>query len=159
MISSPKILSWDEAAQLAEDCRERGGVVVTTNGCFDILHRGHVSYLSQSRELGDLLLIGINSDESVRKLKGPGRPLNNELDRAFVLASLRHVDGVCIFSDANPNSWLDCIKPQIHAKGGDYTPETMPEQKVLARWGGRIVVLPFVPGHSTTAILGSPKKT
>jgi glycerol-3-phosphate cytidylyltransferase len=151
------ILSWEDAAELAQNCRKQGGVVVSTNGCFDILHKGHVSYLHFARSQGDLLLVGINSDASVRANKGPTRPVNDELSRAYVLAGLKSVDGVCLFSEPTPVEWLRAVRPQIHVKGGDWDPATMPETPVLASWGGRVVMAPYLDGFSTTSIIEKSK--
>lgn len=150
-------LSWDEARAAAAACRERGGTVVTTNGCFDLLHRGHVTYLAEARQLGDLLLVAINSDASVAKLKGPGRPLNPEDARAIVLGALRAVDGVCVFSEPTPVEWLRAVRPHIHVKGGDWDPAQMPETPVLAEWGGHVKALPYVDGFSTTNLIAKSK--
>ena len=132
--------------------------MVTTNGCFDLLHKGHVTYLAQARQMGDLLLVGINSDASVRKIKGETRPLNDEVARATVLAALRSVDGVCVFSEDTPVDWLRAIKPLIHVKGGDWDASKMPETKVLGEWGGRVQSAGFVPGYSTTGLIEKSKK-
>ena len=153
------VRTWEEAAKMAELCRQASGRVITTNGVFDLLHRGHVEYLAAARQLGDLLLVGINSDASVKKLnKGPGRPLNPEEARAVVLAALRSVDGVCVFSEDTPLAWLSAVRPDIHVKGGDYRPEDLPETELLKSWGGKTMVLPFVAGYSTTSLIERSKK-
>lgn len=154
-----RVLSWNEAAELVESRRKAGAVIVTTNGCFDILHKGHVSYLEEARSQGDVLIVGLNTDSSVRRLgKGPGRPVNDELARAAVVGALRSVDAVCLFDDDTPVEWLRRIRPDIHVKGGDYDPAKMVETPALKEWGGRVHVVPFVPGYSTTAILEKSKK-
>ncbi len=129
-----------------------GRKMVFTNGCFDLLHAGHVRYLQQARELGDVLIVAINSDASVRALKGPSRPVNSELDRAEVVAALRCVDGVVIFEDQRVTSLIEQIQPHLYAKGGDYTPETLDpgEKAALDQAGTAIRILPLVPGRSTT---------
>jgi formyltetrahydrofolate-dependent phosphoribosylglycinamide formyltransferase len=129
-----------------------GRKMVFTNGCFDLLHSGHVRYLQQARELGDVLIVAINSDASVRALKGPSRPVNSELDRAEVVAALRCVDGVVIFEDQRVTSLIEQIQPHLYAKGGDYTPETLDpgEKTALDQAGTTIRILPLVPGRSTT---------
>jgi len=129
--------------------------LVVTNGCFDILHLGHVSYLEAARNLGDALLIGVSGDESVRQLKGANRPLNNESDRAAVLAALESVTGVCIFAEKTATRFLSLAQPDIYVKGGDYTLETLnqDERRTVEQGGGKIIILPFVPGKSTTALL------
>lgn len=128
--------------------------VVFTNGVFDILHRGHVTCLAQARELGASLVVGLNSDASARRLgKGPDRPLNTELDRACVLAALESVTLVVIFDEATPVELLKRVRPQWYVKGGDYDIETLAETALVRSWGGRSCALPFVDGHSTTALV------
>ena len=128
-------------------------MVVTTNGCFDILHRGHVEYLHAARQLGDLLIVGLNSDASVKKLKGPSRPLNDQNARAVVVGALKSVDAVIVFDEDTPVKWLQEVKPHIHVKGGDWDPKKMPETAVLERWGAKVVVVPYVDGYSTTKLI------
>lgn len=131
-----------------------GRRLVFTNGVFDILHAGHVTYLEQARALGDLLVVGLNTDASVRRLaKGEDRPINSLEDRATVIAALRCVDGVVSFDEDNPVAIIEKLKPEIHVKGGDYDVEKMPETAVIRSYGGEVVILPFLPGRSTTAIL------
>jgi len=128
--------------------------VVFTNGVFDILHRGHVSYLAQARALGASLVIGLNSDASARQLgKGPDRPLNAELDRACVLAALESVDLVTLFDEATPVELLELVRPQLYVKGGDYDIETLQETRWVRSWGGDARALPFVDGYSTSALV------
>ncbi len=128
--------------------------VVFTNGVFDILHRGHVSYLAQARALGASLVIGLNSDASARGLgKGPDRPLNHEADRACVLAALESVSLVTLFDEPTPVALLELVRPQVYVKGGDYDIETLEETRRVRSWGGRAVALPFVGGFSTTALV------
>ena len=128
--------------------------VVFTNGVFDILHRGHVTYLAQARELGASLVVGLNSDASARRLgKGPDRPLNTGLDRACVLAALESVSLVVTFDEATPVELLKRVRPQWYVKGGDYDIETLAETALVRSWGGRSCALPFVDGHSTTALV------
>ena len=132
-------------------------LIVFTNGCFDILHRGHVTYLNQAKELGDLLIIGINSDESVQRLKGPERPVNMLEDRAYVLSALKSVDYVIPFEEDTPLNLINQIMPDILVKGGDYTIDRIiGAQEVLAH-GGRVEIIPFVPGKSTSAIIDTIK--
>jgi len=135
--------------------RQAGKKLVVTNGCFDILHVGHVTYLQEARNLGDALLVGLNSDASVRALKGAGRPVNSQEDRAAVLAALESVGGVCIFTEEAATNFLRLVQPDIYTKGGDYTLDTLPrdECRAVEQAGGRIVILPVVPGKSSTALL------
>lgn len=131
-----------------------GKKLVFTNGVFDILHAGHVRYLRQARELGDLLVIGLNSDASARALgKGPGRPVNSAEDRAEVLLALRSVDGVIPFDDATPERLIRALRPDVHVKGGDYRVEDLPEAAAVREYGGEVRILPFLEGRSTTEIL------
>lgn len=129
--------------------------MVFTNGCFDLLHAGHVRYLQQARGLGDALAVGLNSDRSVRELKGKGRPVNVEEDRAEVLAALGCVDYVVIFDGKRATDVLSTVRPHVYAKGGDYTPDSLdPEERAaLEKAGAEIRILPLVPGRSTTAVL------
>ena len=133
----------------------RGKRLVLTNGCFDILHTGHVRYLRQARELGDALIVAVNSDASVRELKGSSRPVNGELDRAEVLAALRCVDQVTIFEGMRVTDVIRALRPAIYAKGGDYTLDTLnpKERAALEEVGAMIRLLPLVPGRSTTSVL------
>lgn len=135
--------------------RARGKRLVVTNGCFDLLHMGHVVYLESARNHGDALLVGLSGDAGVRQLKGPGRPVNNEQDRAAVLAALESVDGVCIFAERTAERFLSLAQPDIYVKGGDYTLETLnqDERRIVESAGGKIILIPFVPGKSTTSLL------
>jgi rfaE bifunctional protein nucleotidyltransferase chain/domain len=133
--------------------RPRTSRVVFTNGCFDILHRGHVEYLAAARALGDCLVIGLNSDESVRRLKGRGRPVNSEDDRAYVLAGLESVDAVTLFQEDTPLDLIRALLPDVLVKGGDYTIETIVGATDVMAAGGEVVVAELVPGRSTTSIL------
>jgi D-beta-D-heptose 7-phosphate kinase/D-beta-D-heptose 1-phosphate adenosyltransferase len=150
-----KIVPWDQLPAWRAAMRATGKKLVVTNGCFDLLHLGHVTYLETARNLGDALLIGVNSDESVRQLKGDGRPVNSEHDRAAVLAALESVDGACIFTEKSATRFLKAAQPDIYVKGGDYTLATLnqEERRAVEQSGGRIVIIPFVPGKSTTGLL------
>ena len=150
-----KIIAWDKLPEWRKQFRASGKKLVVTNGCFDILHLGHVTYLENARNSGDALLIGVNSDAATRQLKGAGRPVNSETDRAAVLAALESVKGVCIFTDATATKFLAAAQPDIYVKGGDYTLETLnkDERHAVEQAGGKIVIIPFVPGKSTTALL------
>ena len=149
-----KIISYADLRAWREQFRGRKKIVVT-NGCFDILHLGHVTYLENAGNLGDLLLVGVNSDAAVRGLKGEGRPVNTEDDRAAVLAALESVSAVSIFPDVRATNFLAAAQPDIYVKGGDYTLETLDqdERRAVESAGGRIVLIPFVPGKSTTGLL------
>lgn len=146
-----KILSREEL--LRRYGAPRNDRVVFTNGCFDILHRGHVTYLTQARALGDRLVVGINTDHSVRRLKGAGRPVVAEDDRAYVLAALACVDAVTLFDEDTPRQLIEALLPDVLVKGGDYAPEQVVGREVVERHGGRLVLIPFVEGRSTTRIL------
>jgi rfaE bifunctional protein nucleotidyltransferase chain/domain len=150
-----KIIAWDDLTAWREKIRVRGPKLVVTNGCFDILHLGHVTYLETARNFGDALLLGVNSDAAVQALKGVGRPVNSETDRAAVLAALASVDGVCIFTDVRADKFLSIAQPDIYVKGGDYTLETLnqAERQTVESAGGKIVFVPFVSGKSTTSLL------
>lgn len=126
---------------------------VFTNGCFDLLHVGHVNYLDRARNLGDCLIIGMNSNESVRKLKGEKRPILDEKDRAYILSGLASVSFVIIFSEETPMELIRYLQPHIHVKGGDYSIQDLPEASVVKQYGGNIKILPFQEGKSTTNIL------
>ncbi len=150
---NPLPLPLDELLGEIATRRERGEVIVTTNGCFDLLHAGHISSLQAARAQGDLLIVGLNSDSSVQRLKGAGRPIINEQDRAIQLAALRAVDYVIVFSDAVPDAWLAAIMPHIHCKSGDYTVESLPETSVVRAGGGEVCILPLIEGVSTSKII------
>ena len=146
---SSKILSVAEAAHATWP-----RPLVFTNGVFDVLHRGHVSYLAQARSLGAALLVAVNSDASARRLgKGPGRPLNTEVDRACVVAALQAVDFVVVFDESTPCELIECIRPDVYVKGGDYDIETLRETALVRSWGGRAVAIAFVDGYSTTGLV------
>jgi len=150
-----KVIPWEKLPKWRAEMRARNKKLVVTNGCFDLLHLGHVTYLETARNLGDALLVGMNSDAAVRELKGPDRPVNNEHDRAAVLAALESISGVCIFTEATALRFLSHAQPDIYVKGGDYTLDTInqDERREVEKAGGRIVLVPFVPGKSTTALL------
>ena len=133
--------------------REEGRRIVLTNGCFDVLHRGHTRYLNQAKQLGDVLVVALNSDESVRRLKGPGRPINTITDRAAVIAALSCVDYVTVFDTPTPIPLIQKIRPEIYAKGGDYSSEMLAETAVVERYGGRVAILDYVAEQSTTAVV------
>lgn len=130
-----------------------GGKVVFTNGVFDLLHPGHIDILTAARREGDSLVVGINSDDSVRRLKGPARPVRTEADRAFVVAALECVDCVVVFGEDTPLEIINILQPDVVAKGGDYSEATIAGAAEVKSWGGRVVVVPLTPGHSTTSII------
>ncbi|MEV1167244.1 D-glycero-beta-D-manno-heptose 1-phosphate adenylyltransferase [Nonomuraea sp. NPDC049784] len=144
----------ERLAQLLDEHRRRGERVVFTNGCFDVLHRGHVTYLEQAGQLGDVLVVAVNSDAGVARLKGPGRPLNPCEDRMSVLAALNDVDYVTEFDEDTPERLLRMIRPELYVKGGDYTAEMLPEAPLVRSLGGEVRVLGYLSDHSTTAIIG-----
>ncbi|MGF6906323.1 D-glycero-beta-D-manno-heptose 1-phosphate adenylyltransferase [Fusobacterium sp. PH5-44] len=146
-------ITQETAMTIVEELKKEGKTVVFTNGCFDILHVGHLRYLSEAKKQGDILIVGINSDSSVRILKGNERPINSELDRAEIISALKPVDFTVIFTEETPMELLDKIKPSIHVKGGDYTKELLPETPIVERNGGKVVILSFVEGKSTTQIV------
>ena len=150
-----RIVTAEELARLRDEVDHAGRRLVFTNGCFDLLHAGHVRYLQQARELGDALAVGLNSDRSVRELKGEGRPINRQDDRAEVLAALGCVDYVVIFDGKRATDVLRTVRPHVYAKGGDYTPDSLdPEERAaLAEAGSGIKILPLVPGRSTTSVV------
>jgi rfaE bifunctional protein nucleotidyltransferase chain/domain len=155
MSFSAKLLSREQLLAWRETLRRGGKKLVATNGCFDLLHLGHVTYLENARQQGDVLLVGVNSDDSVRALKGPNRPINQEIDRALVLAALASVDGVFIFPEKAATNFLSLAQPDVYIKGGDYTLETLnqDERRTVEGRGGKIIIIPFVPGKSTTGVL------
>ena len=150
-----KLVAWDDLQRWCEQFRKSDRRLVVTNGCFDLLHLGHVTYLESARNQGDGLLIGVTGDEGVRNLKGAGRPVNEETDRALVLAALESVSGVCVFPDRTAMRFLERARPNIYVKGGDYTIDTInqEERRFVESIGGRVVILANVPGKSTSATL------
>ncbi|MEI6561826.1 MAG: adenylyltransferase/cytidyltransferase family protein [Verrucomicrobiota bacterium] len=156
-MSAGKIVTAEELARVRDALADGGRKLVFTNGCFDLLHVGHVRYLQAARALGDALVVAVNGDDSVRALKGPTRPINPEADRAEVLAALECVDYVVIFPEVRITRLFLTVRPQIYAKGGDYTPDTLDkgERAVIDEAGSEIRILPLVPGRSTTNILAA----
>ncbi|MBS2002372.1 MAG: D-glycero-beta-D-manno-heptose 1-phosphate adenylyltransferase [Cyanobacteria bacterium SZAS LIN-5] len=153
------VVTREELKQVVRAQKEQNKIIVTTNGCFDILHVGHVRYLAEARRLGDVLIVGVNTDDSVRRLKGPSRPVNNENDRAEVLASLECVDYVTLFPEDTPVELLTEVKPNFHAKGGDYDPEKLAETPVVESFGGQVKIINLVPGKSTTSLIAKIDKS
>lgn len=154
-----QVLDRAQAIAWSRDAKASGRRIVLTNGCFDLLHVGHLRYLQQAKSLGDRLIVGVNSDESVRRLKGPSRPLNIEADRAELLAGLACVDAVTIFAEATADALLEAIVPAIYAKGGDYTVETLPEAGTLQRLGIEPAFVMLVPDRSTTRLVQTMQQT
>ncbi|RQX19443.1 D-glycero-beta-D-manno-heptose 1-phosphate adenylyltransferase [Micromonospora ureilytica] len=151
--SHPALVGGDELDAIVAEYREAGRSVVFTNGCFDVLHRGHVRYLEQARALGDLLIVAVNSDDSVRRLKGPDRPVNPVEDRGALLAALACVDHVVVFEEDSPAALIEAVRPDVYVKGGDYPPELVPEAPLVRRLGGQVRTLGYVPDRSTSAII------
>lgn len=153
-----KILSPDELLGVRQGLRAAGKTLVFTNGVFDLLHVGHVRYLAEARALGDVLLVAINSDRTVRELKGEGRPITNESERAEILAALRQVDYVTIFDDISPRALITRLLPDVLVKGGDYNLGEIHGREEVEAAGGRVVSLPFIEGASTSAIIERMKR-
>ena len=148
-----KIIAYNEIQKITEKLKADGKTIVFTNGCFDILHVGHVRYLQAARELGDCLILGLNSDQSVRNLKGPTRPINQQDDRAEVVSALFAVDYVVIFDQPTAENLVAVIKPAIYVKGGDYNIKDLPESTLVAQYGGQTILIPEVPGRSTSNVI------
>ena len=157
---SGKILDPDRLAAVAQSLRDQGRKLVLTNGCFDLLHTGHVRYLQAARGLGDALAVALNGDDSVRVLKGAGRPLNTERARAEVVAALACVDYAVVFPELRVTNLIEKVRPSIYVKGGDYTPASLdPEERVaLEKTGAEIRILPFEPGYSTSGLIERLKR-
>jgi len=147
-----KVLPLPRVVEVVNLLRAEGKKIVTTNGCFDFLHLGHVDYLRAAKALGDILVVGVNSDASVKENKGDLRPVNGELARAEVLAALEMVDFAFLFGEKNPIAFLSLLKPDVHVKGGDYSGRII-EQDTVERAGGVVRLLPFTPGYSTTSLI------
>ena len=147
------VRDWNALSTALEDYRGAGKTIVSTNGVFDVLHVGHVRYLQAARALGDCLVVGVNSDECTRHLKGPSRPFVPEADRMELLAALECVDFVTLFEETTPEALLEAIRPDIHAKGGDYHLALLPEAEVVERHGGKVVSVPFEEGYSTSSLV------
>jgi len=148
-----QILNRKNISEFVDNLHKAGKTVVTTNGCFDILHVGHVRYLQKSKSYADYLMVLLNSDKSVRSIKGDDRPINNEMDRAEILVALNCVDFVVMFDEDSPAVLLDEIKPDVYTKGADYTMETLPERDIMIKNGTRVEFIDFVQGKSTTNII------
>ena len=159
--TSPKYYTRNELANVVAERQQEGECGVFTNGCFDLLHLGHVRYLQEARTYGDFLVLGLNSDASTCRLKGPGRPYVPELERAEILAALSCIDYVTIFDEPTASLLVALLRPSVYIKGGDYastqdgTPDMsrLPEARVVQEYGGRVQLIPYLPGHSTTALI------
>jgi rfaE bifunctional protein nucleotidyltransferase chain/domain len=152
-ITKAKIYSREVLLQRVAMWRFQHKKVVFTNGCFDILHKGHIDYLSRARDLGDVLIIGLNTDASVHRLKGEGRPLQDEKTRAMILASLRLVEAICLFDEDTPHDLISLVKPDVLVKGGDYTEDNIVGADIVKSNGGVVVTIPMTEGHSTSGLI------
>ncbi len=152
------LLGRENLVKLIKDLHNTGKTVVTTNGCFDILHVGHVRYLQKTKSFADILIVLLNSDKSVKKIKGPTRPINNEEDRAEILCALSCVDYVVLFDEDSPRDILDEMKPDVYTKGADYTMDTLPEADIMRKNNTRVEFISFVEGKSTTNIINKINK-
>jgi rfaE bifunctional protein nucleotidyltransferase chain/domain len=153
MIFQAESLMIYELEQWRADLRQANRTLVFTNGHFDLLHVGHLDYLEKARALGDALCVGLNGDASTRRLKGEGRPLVPALERARLLAALKPVDAVAIFEDDTANRLIEALQPDIYVKGGDYADKPLPERAIVERYGGRVVLIDYLPDHSTSALI------
>ncbi len=151
------LVSTDLIGKISQELNSQNKTIVFTNGCFDIIHSGHISYLTESKKLGDILIIGLNSDNSVKRLKGENRPINTQNDRAIVLSGLKSVDYVCIFEEDTPLNLILTIKPNVLTKGGDYKIEEIVGYEFLTQNNGEVVIIDFVDGKSTTNIINKAK--
>ncbi len=152
-----KIVNLEDLVHRCAGWRVKGHKIVFTNGCFDILHQGHIHLLLEAAELGHKLILGVNADASVKRLKGEGRPVNDESSRALLLAAQLYVDAVCIFEEDTPLELIQAIKPDVIVKGGDYTPETVVGGDFVQSYGGTVAIVPLVAGFSTTNIINKLK--
>lgn len=149
-------MTWAQADEWRRSVRGR---VVFTNGVFDLLHPGHIDILADARLQGDALIVGVNSDDSVRRLKGPSRPVRNERERAYVVSALESVDAVVLFAEDTPLELIRRLRPDVLVKGGDYTPDAVVGRDDVESWGGQVVIVPLVPGQSTTAMIEKLRAT
>lgn len=147
-----KIVTAEQVSSLVQTWRESGGRIVFTNGCFDLLHKGHIDYLNRAADLGNHLVVGLNSDASVTRLKGENRPLQDEGSRSFIMASLECVSAVVLFKEDTPQHLIERVQPDVLVKGGDYTPETVVGASFVEDNGGRVEIIPFLEGYSTSSI-------
>ncbi len=152
------LVKREDVRALIDVIHHSGKTVVTTNGCFDILHAGHVRYLEKTKSFADYLIVLLNSDKSIKSIKGPSRPINSENDRAEILSALRCVDYVVLFDENSPRDLLDEIKPDVYTKGADYTMETLPEADIMKKNGTRVEFIEFLEGRSTTKTIEKMQK-
>ena len=152
-VTQSKIFDHNTLVQRVAMWKFQSRKIVFTNGCFDILHRGHIEYLSKARDLGDVLIIGLNTDASVKRIKGGNRPVQDETSRAMILASLRFVEAIVLFDEDTPYNLISLVKPDVLVKGGDYTEETIVGADIVKASGGEVVTVPLTEGYSTTQIL------
>ncbi|MBP9006143.1 MAG: D-glycero-beta-D-manno-heptose 1-phosphate adenylyltransferase [Candidatus Marinimicrobia bacterium] len=155
MPKNDKIITREQVSQIVSQLKREGRKVAFTNGCFDLLHIGHLELLEHARKLGDILIVGLNSDDSVRRLKGPQRPINTQLDRARILAALEVVDYVVIFNEDTPLELIQTIKPDFLIKGGDYRPDAIVGSEFVESYGGKVIVFPLVRGKSTSDLINT----
>lgn len=148
-----QLLEFNTLLKVIEELKAQGKTIVTTNGCFDLMHLGHLNYLSQAKLCGDILVVGVNTDKSVQTIKGPSRPINNELDRALLLAGLFCIDYVFLFDEDTPVTFLKKIKPHIHVKADDYSVKSLPEAETVFSLGAELKFIPLTQGRSTTDII------
>jgi len=158
MHPSQKIVPWDRVDKIADELRNKGKIIVFTNGCFDIIHKGHVEYLYFAKGLGDILWVGINSDESVKKIKGNDRPIKPLEDRLIIIASFEFVDLVTPFDQETPYQLIKKIKPLYIVKGGDYKADEVVGKEIVESYGGKVIIAPYIPGKSTTEFINKIKK-
>jgi rfaE bifunctional protein nucleotidyltransferase chain/domain len=154
-----RILNRPDLSEAVEKWRAEENVIVFTNGCFDIVHRGHVEYLTKAKNMGDILILGLNSDKSVKKLKGAGRPYVSEKDRAYILSQLVPVDVVSVFEEETPLNLIKVVMPDVLVKGGDYLPDTIVGRREVEQNGGTVVAIPLVKGRSTTGLIEKIRNT
>lgn len=151
------IIARDKVAEFCQVLRDGGQKVVFTNGCFDILHAGHVRYLNKARSFGDCLVLGLNTDSSVSRIKGPSRPINSQMDRAEVVGALKSVDYVVFFDEPTAEALIRQVRPDVYVKGGDYTLDTLPEGQIVLGYGGKVELVQLVEGRSTTNVIARIK--
>ncbi|MCK4308263.1 D-glycero-beta-D-manno-heptose 1-phosphate adenylyltransferase [candidate division WOR-3 bacterium] len=152
-----KLVNSEEAKEIRAKAKEKNKIVVFTNGCFDILHRGHIESLRQAKELGDILIVGLNTDNSIHKFKSKSRPIFNQNDRAEVLSALAGVDYIVLFDESTPEKLIEQIKPDILVKGSDYKIDEIAGREIVQKCGGKVVIIPLLPGYSTTQIINKIK--